>query len=407
MLEPARQYAREKLRENGEYNAAARAHANALLALAEDFDSRLKITPDHVWDAYVEPEYENFRAAIEWALGPEGDTGLAQRLAGSRCAMWCGYGSGGMQKWIRSALETCDETTSSHVRAKLELVAALTAALFELDAERLLTVSQRALLHQQAGDLRAVSTAKYFVGHALRLAGRLDEAETTLREARAAAGSCRAQSEYALVTQALATVRFCAGDLDDARTLLVETLGLERAAGSDRHAASAMVTLAEVEFATGHIERAVQAAEEAVEFYKTHADFVHLSWALSNLSAYLIAIKRYEEARRHARDGLRSLRAIGTSRTLAWTLQHIAAIAVLSNDRRRDNPMLARSAKLIGFVDWLVGKTAFPRDHTEQEEYEKMLSALREAFDEDELAEFMNAGKEWSEDQAVTEALAM
>ncbi|MBV8638500.1 MAG: helix-turn-helix domain-containing protein, partial [Candidatus Eremiobacteraeota bacterium] len=69
MLEPARQYAREKLRDNGEQNAAAGAHASALLALAERFDSSQELTPDHVWGAYVERERDNFRSALEWTLG--------------------------------------------------------------------------------------------------------------------------------------------------------------------------------------------------------------------------------------------------------------------------------------------------------------------------------------------------
>ncbi|MGB6986175.1 MAG: hypothetical protein WBD74_09415 [Candidatus Aquilonibacter sp.] len=38
---------------------------------------------------------------------------------------------------------------------------------------------------------------------------------------------------------------------------------------------------------------------------------------------------------------------------------------------------------------------------------DKVLAALREVFAADELANLMAAGKEWSEEQAVAEALAL
>jgi predicted ATPase len=405
MLEPARQYAHERLREHDEHGAASRAHARALLALADDFDSRFEIIPSVVWDGYIEREYENFRSAIEWALGPEGDKGLAQRLAGARCVTWSGYGSGQQRKWIRSALETCDETTSPEIRAKLELEAACAAAAFELDVNAMLTACQRAVDCQIAGDSRAVASAQYFLGHALRVAGRIDEADSTLRAARTAAHSCGVQSEYARVTQILATVRVSAGDLDEARALLSEVLQLDRAARSDQHAASTASTLAEVEFASGDVEKAIQLSNEAAEVFRAHRDLPGLALALSNSSAYFISKDRFEEARRRAREAVQCAHAVGRNLTLGWALQHLAAVAVFSNDRNRDGDV--RAANIIGYVDGMSGETVFQRDPTEQQEYEKLLRALHEVFEEHELAKLMAAGRAWPEERAVAEAFVL
>ena len=406
MLEPARQYAREKLHEHKEQNATARAHASGLLAVAQDFDSRLEITPDREWDAHIEREYDNFRAALEWALGPDGDTTLAQQLAASRNAIQCGVGSGEMQTWVRTALATCNEATSRATRAKLELAVAYTAVLAARDPETQLRLSQHALLQQEAGDLRAVATAQYFVGNALRLLGRFDEADNILRRARAAARSCGAQSEYARATHVLASVRLDAGDLDDARALLSEAVQQERTAGSDQLAISAIIPLAEVEFAAGHREQAVQLGEEIANFFRARCHSHGLALARCNLSAYLLSLNRYEEARSNAREAVRYARAVGRTRTLGWALQHLAAIAVLSDTRTgENNAALARAAKLIGFVD--ASQAANPRDYTEQQELEKVLLALRDVFLEHELENLMTAGKGWSEDQAVAEGLAL
>jgi predicted ATPase len=64
LLESTRQYAREKLTEAGEDHVVARAHAHAICALAEELNDAWEITPDRAWHAEVEPELENFRAAL-------------------------------------------------------------------------------------------------------------------------------------------------------------------------------------------------------------------------------------------------------------------------------------------------------------------------------------------------------
>ena len=47
------------------------------------------------------------------------------------------------------------------------------------------------------------------------------------------------------------------------------------------------------------------------------------------------------------------------------------------------------------------------RQYTEQQEYDKMLAALRDALGEDQLAKLTAEGAAWSEDQAVAQALAI
>ncbi len=72
LLESMRQYGRERLAEAGEDAAVARLHAAAILALGEELYSIFETTPERAWLARAEPELENFRAALTWALRSAG-----------------------------------------------------------------------------------------------------------------------------------------------------------------------------------------------------------------------------------------------------------------------------------------------------------------------------------------------
>jgi predicted ATPase/DNA-binding XRE family transcriptional regulator len=418
LLEPARHYALQKLRERREYDRAARSHALALLALAEYFDSKLELTPDHVWYAQIERERDNFRAAFQWALGPHGDAAIAQRLAASRTATWSGFASGEVREWVGAALETCGESTALAVPAKLAINAARTAAIFgpswhpkeSPDArvpDTRVDECRRALALQSPDDLRAVGLAQYWLGVALRDCGRYDEADNALRQARAAARSVGAQTEYNAATTSLGAVRYGAGDLTEARALITEALQLSEAAGSDRVAADARVALAEVEFASGRVKEALELNEKTAGFFRSHSNLIGLPLPLCNSAACLVVLERYDEAREYAAEALRRSLAIGSVHCAFWAMQHLAAAAVFGSGPSNNNATLQRAANMLGFVDEATTQRGIPRYVTEQQEYEKMIFALREALGDDRLASCMAAGKAWTEEQAAAEAFAI
>jgi predicted ATPase len=70
MLEPVRQYAREKLRESGEEEAVQGRHAGFFLALAEEAEPELAGTQQEAWLKRLEREHANLRGALAWALDP-------------------------------------------------------------------------------------------------------------------------------------------------------------------------------------------------------------------------------------------------------------------------------------------------------------------------------------------------
>jgi predicted ATPase len=78
----------------------ARRHAVAYLSLAEQLEGERNTAPDAEWLARAEPDLENWRAALTWSFGTDGDVELGQRLAGALRPVWLG----GISRGARSCL---------------------------------------------------------------------------------------------------------------------------------------------------------------------------------------------------------------------------------------------------------------------------------------------------------------
>jgi hypothetical protein len=106
MLEPVRQYGREKLEESGEKDEVGRRHALFFLALAEEIEPKINTADRPRWLERLENEHGNLRAALAWSRKEaQGETGL--RLAGALFWFWFhrGYLSEG-RRWLGGALAT-------------------------------------------------------------------------------------------------------------------------------------------------------------------------------------------------------------------------------------------------------------------------------------------------------------
>jgi predicted ATPase len=97
MLEPVRQYARERLQEGGEAEATRHQHALWLLKFAEEAEEGWS-GPEHAaWVRRLETEHDNLRAALRWAID-FGEAGLSLRLAGALAVLVRGRPLSGEQR---------------------------------------------------------------------------------------------------------------------------------------------------------------------------------------------------------------------------------------------------------------------------------------------------------------------
>jgi predicted ATPase/class 3 adenylate cyclase len=404
LLESMRQYARERLVEQGEHDAMAHAHATTFLALAEEFDRLYETLPDRAWMLQAEPEMENCRAALEWCLMERGDVALGRQLAGSMRRMWVLSAPAEGRRWLRTAAETIDGNTEESVIARLDLAEAhLDGILAQRKASY--AAAERALSRfRKLGDARYVAEALHSAGAALMDIGSLDESDALLTEALAEAQRLGLRKLAGAALSSLAGARSRAGDLAAARARYAEALSIFRAAGADTWRVSG--NLAEAEFRGGDVQSALRDAATAVDALRTRNVARSLAVALCNMAAYFIALGRYDEARAHAREAMAVSRDAQAEVWTTFALQHFAAIAALRPvDEGRAAGEASRAARLLGYVDARVAVLDAVREYTEQQEYNEIVPALREALGAESLATLMHEGSAWSEDEACAEAM--
>jgi predicted ATPase/class 3 adenylate cyclase len=404
LLESMRQYGYERLAEAGEDAAAARLHAVAILALGEELYNIFETTPERAWLARAEPELENFRAALTWALGSQGNVLLGQRLAAALRPVWTRFAAAEGERWIRAARDLSAAMPAS-VEAALDLAeAAIATALAQRKTAR--ERAERALaLYSELGDRLRVAQARHLLGRAFVDLGDIEEGETMLALALQEARAVGVRSVIADVLQSIAVARNHAGDVAGARPLFAEALAMFRSIGAERVISTIAGNLAEAEFHEGNAVEALRLENEALTTYRAFNHRLGAAISLGNIAAYLIALERYEEARISAQNGLAAARNAHWEAGVVWGLQHLAAAAALwpADHEEPTRGDRVRAARLLGYVDARLNGLEALRQHTEQQEHDKMFAALRDALGEDQLEKLMAEGATWTEERAVAE----
>ncbi len=120
MLESTRQYALEKLTASAEHESLARRHADYFRDVAKKAEGSFGSMPLSDWLGRLEPDVENFRAAMDWALVNDHDVALGGTIAASLEMLWW---HGGVEaegfRWIDAAFHKIDESEHPEVAAEL------------------------------------------------------------------------------------------------------------------------------------------------------------------------------------------------------------------------------------------------------------------------------------------------
>jgi predicted ATPase/DNA-binding XRE family transcriptional regulator len=397
LLETIRAYAIDRLRERDEYERFARRFAEYFLSLAHAADDRYGRIPNAAFLALVEPDLDNFRTALEWALGCRHDIALGAELAGAMGWVYrqtALYGEG--VRWAERALSEAG------------------------DAPRLI-----------AGRLHMALSFLYFNMGAMRAA--LDaavEATDAYREAAALSHLC-----WALTQQAYC--RYLLGEGDAARDAAAEavevsrrqddvfrtagalnalavTIPIERAAerfapleeairhyraAGDEGALVPTANLAETHYATGNFAAALSAGLEVVAMTRNNRDRANLAAALTNVAAYALTVGDVAQADAAAREALGLVRDLGKTLNTMCALQHLGSVAAHRGDD-------ARAARLLGASNQLYREFGLAREFTEQSLYDRTIEDIRSALGDTALTEHVAAGASLPLDDAVTEGLS-
>jgi predicted ATPase/transcriptional regulator with XRE-family HTH domain len=397
LLESTRAFALEKLTEHSEHEAVARRHAVWIADLADRAAATALAIPVEDWVGTFEPELENARAAIDWASAC-GEISLAARIACGLTELWrLSHGYAEPRRWLELLLSRVDVAADPGTAARIwHALATVTLGMHSVEA------AQRALeldTFDNEPDKRVVAFHQISAG--LLEAGRVDEAEAANQRAlqlSRESGLSRSR-RYAAALDLRAQLAAAREHFDEARQYYSEALSLTATLGEEHETDNLRINMGELEYRANHIERALEFADAAVAAARRIRSRHREATALVNSSAYRLTLGDLNGAHADARDAL-ALSRWASSLEVAAAIQHLATVTALRGDA-------GRGARLYGYVDSWYRSEGCERGVTERRTREILMAALHEKLTAAEIDSNSAEGAQLSEEEAVTEALAV
>jgi predicted ATPase/ribosome-binding protein aMBF1 (putative translation factor) len=408
LLEPFRQYARDKLTERGEHESVAARHALALLHVAEHLDSTWDTAIDPEWDALVRAEIDDWRAALEWSLARRADIQIGQRLVSAPLLLTDGFAPSEWQRWIELAGAFEGPDTPLDVRAALSYAQCKLASNLKQQELELQFAGTALGQYQALGDELRIVKCEIRAANALVFLGRLSESALLARDAIVRARRLGLRKHLA---QALEMLAFCCrqrGDFGTARRSLEEARDVYASVAGPVIATSKVAHERALCFiAEGNAEAACHILSEEAVGAATPLNVPAVAQHLSLMGFCFLAAGDYDQAESCTRESLTIERRYPVG--VAMCIQRLTAIALGRQSCAAAAPidLCERGARLLGFVNATLKANGSPRGREETDEYERALTIARGRASATNLARLMDEGAAIPEDQAIAEALAL
>ena len=293
MLETIREYAVERLEEEGESLQLRRGHAEWAGRMAEQAATRL-IGPHELPELErVDSEYANVSAALAFAAPRNPD--LTATIAASLRRWWRARGRlRELERWVEPLLER-DITPSSRAKA---LAALISVAAPRGDGERLQAHGEELLpLARAIGSDSLRSSALFALGSAAFLRGDVEHGRTLYLETIEISRTAHPKL-VPLYLGDLGWLLRSAGELAEAREVLEEALDLARREGSPYELSGVLTQRANLALDECELTDALVLYSEALGFCKQFGLRQRLPICLSGISTALAGLGRHEEAAR-------------------------------------------------------------------------------------------------------------
>src|SRR5215469_4279664 len=343
MLETIREFGWEGLETSGELEATWQAHAAYYLHLAEEAEPELGGPHQAVWFERLEREYDNLRAALEWALDDVADAqaterrDIALRLS---AALWHFWEMRGRYSEARTFLERAlTRSEGSRVSQRIKvLYAGASLALQQGDFARAERLAELCLSQYQAlGNTRGIADC---LGLLVGIAMRRGEMTEAIAKASERVKLMRQVDEPGQIADALYSLAdmFCRrGELARGLPLFEEALQLYRKAGNELGVAATLIESAIpiwwfslVDAATLQtIRHRLQEGQAIVTRLGSRYWIGFCSWL-----AALVALSEGETARADqlAQESLAIWREIGDPWLIAWALHVLGRVEAQQGD---------------------------------------------------------------------------
>jgi len=359
MLEPIRQYAREKLEEGGEGEEARRRHATFFLALAEEAEPRLRGPEDVEWLERLETEHDNLRAALSWTL-ERGDAELALCLGGALGIFWHTHGHQGEgRKWLEAALAKDDRASEAARLKALEALFWLTYDQSDLD--RAEAVAQEGLKLSNEAEVEGSLAASFrtMLAGPTWVRGDYEGAKELLEESLALSREADDKVKIVDALLQLGGVTDAQGDRAQAKEIYEEGIALCREVDYTYRLPDFLYSLGYMLLLEGDYERAAALNEEAATLFRERGYKGNLQYALDNLGWVALLQGDHERARGYYEKSLVLRKELGDKMIASESLEGLTCISAAEGEAER-------AARLFGAGEALREAVGYP--HTPEED---------------------------------------
>jgi predicted ATPase/DNA-binding SARP family transcriptional activator len=340
MLEPVRQYARERLEEGDEGDAVRRRHAMFFLVLAEEAEPAVEWAQQQEWLERLETEHANLRAVLQWSLEQGENTELGLRMGAALGEFWYLLGHFGEgRRWLEEALAKSGPAPRAARARALYKVSWL--AFLQGDLDRALRASEEGLrlkgvelLRTADGDSVAAKL-KRMLGIVVANRGEVERAMGLFEEGLAlsrAAGSVSGAAHSLLNLGIEWRVR---GDFGRSTEFYEEALALCRESGTPSLLAIILSQLGLTLLLQGDLERATATSNEAATMFREQKHRFYLADALTNLRWSVLLRGDSERAEALFAETLGLRRELGDKLLVPYTLRGLASVAAARGEAGR------------------------------------------------------------------------
>ena len=281
MLATIRQFAQERLAEQGDVRNLQRKHALHYLALAERAEPELRGPAQRGWLDRLELDHDNLRAALSWSL-EAGDADVGLRLT---AALWRFWRVHHLTEGSRALETVLKMATGPPLLRTRVLLGASRLAMDEGDLERTLARADEALVAARASSAaREIAAATENLGLMMLVTGSTSRALTLLEDSVARFRALGDPVGTADALNNLANAQLAAGDTGGATESGKQAFALQRDAGNALGLAFALNTLGYVALHEGDLELSSSRLEESLILFQELGDLSRIGDSLEGLA---------------------------------------------------------------------------------------------------------------------------
>ncbi len=403
MLETIREYAGEKLGEDGGTQAAAARHCEFFFALSKQARDGMQGPRQREWLDRLDLEQDNLRAAVALAQSDQGgvDPLIALKMVVALQNFWIMHGGAGEGRAVvRAMLEHPAVKGLAMARAHgLYVGAAL--ALDQGDLDEALAMLQDCLaLRREIGVPYELASTLSTLAVTRLSGGDVQGAREAGTEAAALFHQCGFRVGEAIARLQLGQVEAHCGQADDARAHLLASLAIAKDIKHPETEGEAELVLGGIDLEDGRHDDGERRFQRALAVCSAAGDRhgeANARWALGRLD---LRAGRLEPARQHLRDALTAFDGFETLGPWSGCLEDHAALALAL-----DQPVLA--CALAAAAQRRRDDARLARSHAAQARWLAMGERLREALGAQAFESTWAAGAEWDTVELRRQARAL